>query len=453
MIQKMLTVLLTVVLMSSCKNAGQVKAEALAAPQDVKVEAVGETGAKLSWKSDGAGVKGWHIYRRTEADAFHVKPLNYDNPLSASERSYVFEGLEKDKWYDFGVQAVAQDASLNSRVIYAERFSISEPSLEPSVEPSQEPSEEPSENPSEDASDDPSVEPSGEPGKDIEVSVKVDEAAMKVEFSSKSLSDENLLITLAPVSANKTVQIDHYEIGSEKFASYTDWLGPYSMRTVAATSQENPWGFTGGWHGSNGDGTGDPTAQTQSIEVSVDGESVSDGTFTGSEAVCIVRNKVMAANTKLGVSKRFAIDETVTYTFRGGRLYVRVDVTALEDVNILIYYGMQIANGYCNKFVFKTEDGQRYESAESYFAKGKVRDMIGYSAGGHQVTAHMDGEGLGDFSSATSEYSALTQFYGAGNGKGYYMLIGDMNAASHSLRLNEGKSVYWKGFYEFNKAE
>lgn len=446
MTHKMLTILLAIASLVSCNLSPQAE-EALPAPRDLKVETVSPRIAKLSWTAESEGVKGWYVYMRTEKDAFHVQPVNYDSPLPQEARSYEFKGLMPGNWYDFGVQALSVNTAHHSAIVYAERYTV-----ESLVEESPDPSEEPVE--SEDPSGDASEDPSEEPGVESAITVKVDLSAMKVDFSGESLSGEELAITLAPVSANNTVQIDKYSIGNESFTSYTDWVGPYNMRTVAATSQtDKSWGFTGGWHGSNGDATGDPTAQTQSIAVSVDGESVGDGSHEGKEAVCVVSNKVEAANTKFAESKRFVLDETVTYTFKEGRLYVQVDIAALEDVNIMIYYGMQIGNGFCSKFAFKTDDDKVSESAETFYAAGKVRDMIGYSAGGHQVTAHMYDEGLGDFSKATSAYSAFTQFYGAGNGKGYYMLIGDMNASQKTLRLGAGESVYWRGYYEFNTAE
>ena len=144
-----------------------------------------------------------------------------------------------------------------------------DPSRDASAEPSAEPSPDPSEEPSEEPSQDPAPEP---------FTLTVDGDAMRVVFSGRSTGGENLLLTLAPVSANHTVQLDQYTIGNESFRSYTDWVGPWNMRTVASTSQtEKAWGFTGGWHGSNGDGTGDPTARTQRIAVVADGEPVPEG--------------------------------------------------------------------------------------------------------------------------------------------------------------------------------
>ena len=452
MMQKMLTIVLSVLTVWCCKGTGESAEEAVAAPQEVKVTAVGETAAKLEWSSKGEGVTGWWVYKRTETDGFHVKPVNFDAPLAPGVREYVFDALEVGKSYDFGVQALAEDSKRNSAVIYAQKYMVPDPNASTDPEPSEEPSAEPSTEPSAEPSSEPSAEPSGDPGADIEVSMKVNQEDLKVEFSSKSLSGEDLLVTLAPVSANKTVQIDRYEIGTEKYTSYTDWIGPFNVYAVNKPVNST-YGFTGGWHGSNGDGTGNPTAQTQSIEVSMDGEAVEDGTHQGKEAVCVVYNKIEAANTKFDDAKRFVLSETVTYTFTGGRLYVKVDIEALEDVDIRIYYGMQIAGGYCKKFTFTTSDGQTSECTESYFAKGDIREMTGYSTGGHLVKAHMYDEGLGSFEKATKEYHALTQYYGATNGKGYYMLIGDMNAASNSYRLKKDEKLFWRGFYEFNKAE
>lgn len=424
----MMTAILVVL---SCGNRESANAT-VAAPSALAVEVVGDASAKLSWNHDGTGVEGWWVFIRKEDDSFHVKPVNMDSPLPADARSYVFEGLEEGKSYYFGVQALAGQVSANSQAVYAERFTM------PVPEP---------------ASEDPGPEPSGDTEQSadpeaIPVAFKADISAMTAEFKSTSTSGEDLLITLAPVSANKTVQIDVYAIGNESFQSYTDWIGPFNMKTVAATAQtEKAWGFTGGWHGSNGDGTGDPTARTIKIEASLDGNETTSG--TGSEATVKVFNQVEAANTKFNETKRFVLDETVTYTFKEGRLYVRVDITAREDVKILIYYGMQIAGGFCKSFTFTTEDGKEESTTGTLLMKGKVRDMTGFSTGGHSVTAHMFDEGLGTYSLATPAYSALTQYYGENNGKGYYMLIGDKDASSKSYTMKMGETVYWSGYYEF----
>ena len=399
------------------------------APTDLRVELTSPTSATLSWSHDGKGVEGWWVFLRKEKEPEGIAPLNQSAPLSAETRAYTFEGLSRGANYYFGVRAKGPEAS--GLTIYSDLTAI------PADEPA-------SDTPGTDPADSTSTDPlTHEP-----VTFSADPEAMTASFKSKSANGEEILITLAKVSANKTVQIDRYQIGNESWNSYTDWIGPYNMRTVAKTSQtEKAYGFTGGWHGSNGDGTGNPTAQTQKIEAYLDGNASTQG--TGLEATVIVYNKVEAANTKFDESKRFVIDEKVTYTFRDSRLYVKVESTALEDVRIAVYYGMQIAGGFCDKFDFTTEDGKTATTSQNYFSAGRTRDMTGYSQGGHRVTAHMFDEGLGTFEKATKAYSALTQYYGTGNGKGYYMLIGDMGGTSSAYVLKKDETVYWYGYYEF----
>lgn len=402
------------------KEPAQTAQKAPADPANLSVELVSPTSAQLSWQHSGEGVEGWWVFQTKGTESVSAMPLNR-TALPAETRSYLFEGLKKGETYHFGVKA--KGASASSQIVYSEEL------VAPAPEPGPGPGPEPSM---------------------IPVSLTADETAMTAEFKSKSANGEDVLITLAKVSNNQTVQIDRYEIGEEKFRSYTDWIGPYHMKTVAATSQtEKLSGFVGGWHASNGDGTGDPTAKTESIEIFLDGEPIETGVKEGTEATVVVHNKVEALNTKLGDSKRFAINEDVTYTFKNSRLYVKVEITALEDVRISIYYGMQIAGGFCSRFEFKTDTGETKTTTENYNCPGKVRDMTGFSQNGHSVTAHMFDEGLGTFSKATPAYSALVQYYGANNGKGYYMLIGDMNGSSNALTLKKDSTVYWYGYYEF----
>ena len=414
------------VLSCGSKEPGQNPA-APAEPTDLKVELSSPTSVTLTWAHDGKGVEGWWVFLRKEKEPEGIQPLNQSSPLAAEERSYTFDKLSKGTSYYFGVRA--KGSGISGLTAYSELTTI--------------PADEPE--PADTTGTDP-IDP--DHGTDEPVIFSADPEAMTASFKSKSADGQDIEITLAKVSANKTVQIDKYRIGDESWNSYTDWIGPYNMRTVAPTSQtEKAWGFTGGFHGSNGDGTGDPTAQTQRIETFLDGETSTQG--TGKEATVIVYNKVEAANTKFGESKRFVIDETVTYTFKGSRLYVKVESTALEDVKISIYYGMQIAGGFSTKFDFVTEDGNTHTATQDYNSPGKTREIIGYSQGGHTVTAHLFDEGLGRFDKATPAYSALVQYYGVGNGKGYYMLIGDKDASTKSYTLKKDETVYWSGYYEF----
>ena len=421
-------VIITALAVFSCgsKDPSQTQA-APAEPTDLKVELASPTSATLTWSHDGKGVEGWWVFLRKEKEPEGIQPLNQSSPLAAEERSYTFEGLTKGTSYYFGVRAKGKQIS--GLTAYSELTAIPANKPEPA-----------------DTTGTGPVDP--DTGTNEPVTFSANPDAMTASFKSKSADGQAIEITLAKVSANNTVQIDKYQIGNESWNSYTDWIGPYSMRTVAPTTQtEKAWGFTGGFHGSNGDGTGDPTAQTQKIEAYLEGNASTQG--TGSEATVIVYNKVEAANTKFDESKRFVIDEKVTYTFKGSRLYVKVESTALEDVKISLYYGMQIAGGFSTKFDFVTEDGTTVTATENYFNPGKTRDIIGYSQGGHTVRAHLFDEGLGTFSKATPAYSALVQYYGVGNGKGYYMLIGDKDGSTKSLTLKKDETVYWSGYYEF----
>ena len=409
-------ILLVALALFSC-TPKKTEPKAVSDPADLTVKLISDDSVELTWNHSGKDVDGWWMFCTKYPGLVPGEPVNRADPLPAEARQYVFENLTKGETYCFGVKAKGED--LLSHIVLSEPIQV----------------------------------PPGESGPETDgekVTLTANEAGKTAEFRSKSFDGEDILITLAPVSNNKTVQIDRYEIGSEQFRSYTDWIGPYSMKTVAPTTQTDKLnGFVGGWHASNGDGTGSPTAQTQSIEISSDGKTFSSGTVSCNEASVLVHNKVEALNTKLGESKRFVIDEDVTYTFKDSRLYVRVDITALEDVNIAVYYGMQIAGGFCTRFSFTTDSGETFSTTGDFTCSGKVRDMTGYSEGGHSVTAHMSNEGLGTFSNATPAYSAFTPYYGAGNGKGYYMLIGVAGGGSNSLILHQGESVYWTGYYEF----
>lgn len=106
----------------SCKEESQ--EVSLSDPENLQTEIVGENSVRLSWTDKNTSETGFWVFARGEGDAFHVRPVNMDNPLPADSGEYLFEGLTPGKGYDFGVQALAADPKNNSSVVYTDRVQL-----------------------------------------------------------------------------------------------------------------------------------------------------------------------------------------------------------------------------------------------------------------------------------------------------------------------------------------
>ena len=99
-------------------------ATALADATDLKVEQLDNTTAKLTWKDNAEGEKGYRVFLRGEKDGYNVDPVETIGPDAAE---YVFENLSTGVEYDFGVQAVAEDMRYHSKVVYLNNYVLQAP--------------------------------------------------------------------------------------------------------------------------------------------------------------------------------------------------------------------------------------------------------------------------------------------------------------------------------------
>ena len=97
---------------------------ALADASDLKVEQLDATTAKLTWKDNASGEKGYRVFLRGENDNYSVEPLETIGPDS---KEYIFGNLLTGAEYDFGVQAIADDMKYHSKVVYLNNFVLQAP--------------------------------------------------------------------------------------------------------------------------------------------------------------------------------------------------------------------------------------------------------------------------------------------------------------------------------------
>lgn len=93
----------------------------LSAPAGLKVTQTDLTTVVFTWTDNADGEEGYRVFKRGEGDAYNVQPFA-TLPAGASE--FVFESLTTGAVYDFGVQALADDAKRHSETIYINDYRI-----------------------------------------------------------------------------------------------------------------------------------------------------------------------------------------------------------------------------------------------------------------------------------------------------------------------------------------
>lgn len=224
----------------------------------------------------------------------------------------------------------------------------------------------------------------------------------------------------------------------------TDWIGPYMVRSISC-SDDKVAQFTGGWHGTNGDGTGEPTAETLSVVISYEGIALEENQLYRIEAVDIeVSNIVNAYN-----DCEPAIMEVITYSFEEEAIYISVEIEALTEIEISKYYGLQTQNSIWDGTIeYRYRDGNILtnplsESSQSDAKNvGIVQEYV-LNSTDHEfsLSAGIIDVGLGKFEYLGNDNpSSFTLDYG----KSYFNLIN-----GESLQMCQGEKVYWEGYYIF----
>ena len=129
--------ILTLALTLACQEKpSETIATALADATDLKVEQLDNATAKLTWKDNAEGEKGYRVFLRGEKDGYNVDPIETLGPDTVE---YVFEDLTAGVEYDFGVQAVAEDMKYHSKVVYLNNYVLQTPQEPETPEDPQEP--------------------------------------------------------------------------------------------------------------------------------------------------------------------------------------------------------------------------------------------------------------------------------------------------------------------------
>lgn len=236
---------------------------------------------------------------------------------------------------------------------------------------------------------------------------------------------------------------------SNTLKSCTDWIGPYMMKDLSKESKDISKKFTGGWHGSNGDGTGEVTAITNDVKIYCDGNLVT----LADEERCkeikiVVSNLVKAYNSTEPVLK-----EIITYVIKNEKVYVNVKGNALANIEIERYYGLQSQNSLWDGYVtyhYTDNSFEKFlinESSKSMKKQDKIVKEFELSSmdNKYKLVVGLDNNlGLGNFQSLSESLStSFTTDYG----KSYFNLIN-----GKTMKMVTGDSFIWGGCYKILNA-
>lgn len=293
-------------------------------------------------------------------------------------------------------------------------------------------------------------------------SFKVTRKGNNVSVVRHYVKNYDFELLLGPCGINQLVQIKKLtyipnsssEISSPgkpgpNYVSYSDWIGPCWMEALERGNGNS--GFTGGWHGSDGDVGGGPTARCVSVSVFVDGQQLDTDVhdMRCRDVLVVVENHLQAGNTKQSDGNgREVLSETVNYHFHADTLSVSVAFKPLEDIVIQNYYGLQSCFGgtvrmACRDTIYTFLNDGYHGAPRRVSIAECTRDD------GHQVRCVLDSIGLGrqiGYNLTPSEPERQFCFTSP-YGKTYFRLVGEA-----FLPLYRGQSAFWSGAYIFREA-
>lgn len=234
----------------------------------------------------------------------------------------------------------------------------------------------------------------------------------------------------------------------------TDWIGPYQVTAVNNGDGGGTVQSTGGNHPINNTTT--PTAEQIERSVYADGGLLVTGNGQADELVIKWANRVMGHNT-MTTARRYILREDLMLRIRPGSLEVHGEITALEDIMVGNYFGLQCYDlGHADTLhFFNGKDGGRvavtptiaqysgdpatYPNAWGVSLRGSERNL----------TLWMDrtyGMAAPGYLPATGVSGLI--FHQANSKKAYHQLL----AQGKPLALASGASDCWRGGYIFSPS-
>lgn len=266
--------------------------------------------------------------------------------------------------------------------------------------------------------------------------------------------DEKLWLRFAPCGPNNLMQlytISKSEAESETpetlwLSSGTDWVGPVQMKERG--SDDDTTIYSGGWHAREDKS---PSAKTESIVVKIDGEEQTGSKTTkGSKVEIIVTNELYVGIDEASSSS--GMREVVRYEISGNVINVETTLTALSDVTITQYFGLQAVTRTYTADMIQFINGQEDSAIGGYYTHGSgtkenypdVNAVVHSNESGDIMTMTLDRTvGLGNLEYLKKENHIATH---SSMNKSYFNLVNGI-----VCDVDKGESLSWKGQYEFEK--
>lgn len=246
--------------------------------------------------------------------------------------------------------------------------------------------------------------------------------------------------------------------GEIVMSTTTDFISPYGLLAVNNTINKNTF-TVGGAHGTEGS-TGYPTGNFSKIKsIYLDDELINEnGIYKGERLDIQVNHFVYASNVIKNDKNRKSMLEERFYSISSMDHTVEVRLTALEDVKLTRYAGLQMTQpefynyfyfpGQNNLYKIKGEDPGLHTLKESSYEKLDRAVLFNDASVLIMKTDRNFGIGNGEYSpKSTKEHpqSPLT-FSGGIFGKIYSHNLGRDNNA---FLLKEGHTIKYRGGYYF----
>lgn len=234
------------------------------------------------------------------------------------------------------------------------------------------------------------------------------------------------------------------------FVNGSDFFGPYIVRALKNIDGDKPdsLNFTGASHAYSGntEGQTSATGRSELLAILVDGAKTSEYSGYCNTLDIYWVNYIQATNTKKADGTgREVLREEYHLHFDGETFEIENDITALEDIVIDRYYGLQIAQGvkgysYSISYVGSSKNivanNGNSKSADTNCKEIYIKrnDLpVECRFGLHHI-------GLGTFYS-NNWYSAFDTEYG----KSYFFMI----CPDKACNMVENQQVNFKGYYKF----
>ena len=284
-------------------------------------------------------------------------------------------------------------------------------------------------------------------------------------FGFKYNSNEDMRILIKPCGQSKLPQInniyklsnsnnypnlDFSNLGTIFQNASSDWVGPYTVRSSNDDGDKaDSWEFTGGWHGYNGDQTGEKTASNKSFKCYIDNnEILDDEVKTGNKLKIVVVNNIQYSGTKKADGTgREVLEETVIYNITQNNINVEVQIKALEQIKITKYYGLQtVNNSYNGQLLFNDDNMKKWTDCNNVKIDGGTKAES--DCGEFKLKNNNDlligwidkNYGLGKRKYVNEDKPVV---WSADYNKTYMVLI------DGNCDLSTNEVLYWRGGYKF----